>query len=111
MPDGSPELISDDPRCPGSEAVADVQLLCESVEEHGPLISTGQAARVLGCSAQQVGVWTKRGKFTRVAVLGGVMVPVAEIEAYKRLRDSGGLVSAKGKNGRTVSVAEMMRAS
>lgn len=106
-----PELISDDPRCEGSADVADVQTLREAAAEHGVLISSAQAAKVLGCTSGQMRVWTQRGKFTRIEGLGGVMVPLAEVEAYKRLRDSGELVQSKGRNGRTVPVAEMMRAS
>ena len=106
-----PELISNDPRCEGAGDVADVQTLRAAADEHGVLITSAQASRVLGCTSGQMRVWTQRGKFTRIEGLGGVMVPLSEIEAYKRLRDSGRLVEEKGKHGRTVPVSEMMRAS
>ena len=105
-----PELISDDPRCEASQAVSDLQTLTEAVEQHGTLISTGQAAKIIGCSVQQVAVYAKRGKFTRIAVLGGVMVPVDEVRAYKRLKEAGALPHA-GRGHRRVPMSELVKAS
>ena len=104
-----PELISDDPRV-SLPHVSDVRRLREAAEEHGQLITTGQAARILDCSTGQVGVWTNRGKFTRVEALGGVMVPLAEVLAYKSLRDSGGALGG-GRGHRGLAGPALLRAS
>lgn len=103
-----PELISDDPRCAASQTANDLQRLYAAIEDHGPLISTGQAAKVLDWSCQQVAVYAKRGKFTRIQVLGGVMVPVHEIRAYKRMKEAGALPHA-GRGHRRVPMSELMK--
>lgn len=105
-----PELISDDPRRDASGPLSELQRLAEAVDLHGPLISTGQASRVLGCSGQQVAVYAQRGKFTRIEVLGGVMVPVEEIREYKKLKEAGALPHA-GRGHRAVPMSELVKAS
>lgn len=104
-----PELISDDPRL-SLPHVEDVQKLREASALHGTLITTGQAARILECSTAQLGVWVQRGKFTRLDALGGVMVPLAEVVAYRDLRDSGGSMGG-GRGHRGLSGPALLRAS
>lgn len=103
-----PELISDDPRVDLPHA-SDFQALRAAVEEHGTLIVSGQAAKILDRSTAQVVSWLQRGKFTRVEAFGGVMLPLAEVMAFKKLRDSGD-VSAGGRGRRAPSKRELLKA-
>lgn len=105
----SSELISDDPRKEIPHA-CEIRELCEAFEKHGQLVTTGQAARILDRSTGQLGAWLNRGRFTRIDSLGAVLLPLAEVMAYKRLRDSGADLSG-GRGRRVPSKEDLRRAS
>lgn len=105
----APELISDDPRKDVPHA-CEVRQLSQAFDRHGPLVTTSQAGKILGRSTAQVLEWIKRGRFTSVKLLGVSMLPMEEVMAYKRLRDSGADLSG-GRGRRCASKSDLLKAS
>jgi len=103
------ELISDDPRCEDS-LVSELREFWKATREmHGVLTQT-QAARILGVSAGQVGVWMQRGRLTVRVVAGARMVGGAEVAALLRERQSE--IRASGGRGiKAPSLAELSAAA
>ena len=60
----------------------------EYSEIHGALVSQSQAARVLGISQQAVAEYMKRGRLTRIEVLGAVYIGARELCDFA-VRDRG----------------------
>lgn len=88
------ELISDDPRDPAavsSGVLADLREVIRCQRELGGLLTTGQAAAVLGVTPSSVRSWAFRGRLRSVRVLGVVMVSAPEVLALHRQRLTDGL--------------------
>lgn len=86
---GQLELIEDDPRVPAEE-LGPLQLIRAfraAKNEHGDLIARPLAAEILGVGANQIGVWTARGRLTDVRVGSVKLVPAAEVLALFKERE------------------------
>jgi hypothetical protein len=106
-----PELISDDPRCEAStaEILGEWKRFRDLSKEHGGLLTSGQAARLLGVSPGQVGSWILRGRFTSFKVLGARMVPAPEVIALLKERQEED-PHLGGRGQKAPSLAELARA-
>lgn len=86
------ELISDDPRVDSrSSGIMDGlrEFVLASRELRG-LLTTGQAAQILGVSPGQVRAWVCRKRLTSARIFGVVMVSAAEVLALHRERAADG---------------------
>ena len=83
------ELITDDPRCDGSFAddLREWKRFLQLSREHGGLLTSGQAAKLLDVSTGQVGVWCSRGRLTSFLILGARMVAAPEVLLLRQERD------------------------
>lgn len=105
------ELITDDPRC--GESVSDVlrewkrfRQLCK---EHGGLMTSGQAAKIIGVPPGQISVWCSRGRLTSFEVLGARMVAAPEVLALYKERAEEGIRNGAGRGVKAPSLAELAR--
>lgn len=103
------ELISDDPRedASVSEVWAEWKRFHSLSKEHGGLLTTGQAARLLEVSTGQIAGMITRGRMTRFHVLGVNMVPAPEVALFRKQRDSGEL-PVGGRGHKAVSLSEVL---
>jgi hypothetical protein len=106
------ELITDDPRC--GESVSDVlrewkryRQLCK---EHGGLLTTGQAAKILDVASGQVSSWCHRGRLPSFDVLGARMIPAPEVLMLYKERTEEGVRTAGGRGVKAPSLSELARA-
>jgi len=106
-----PELISDDPRRAPSFAddLAELQTYFDLTREHGELLTSSQAALILGVTTGQIATWRARGRITSFLVLGVPMVPASEVAALYRERAAS--ISHRGGRGvKAPSLAALVRA-
>jgi hypothetical protein len=89
------ELISDDPRreSESSGVVADLRDFIRASRELGGLLTTGQAANILGVPPGSVRTWVMRGRLTSRQILGVQMVGAPEVLALRRQRASEGVAT------------------
>lgn len=106
-----PELISDDPRCEAStaEILGEWKRFRQLSKDHGGLLTTGQAGKLLGVPPGQISTWILRGRFTSFKVLGARMVPAPEVVALLKERQSEDL-SQGGRGLKAPSLSELARA-
>ena len=104
------ELISDDPRCDATSAeiIGEWKRFRQLSKEHGGLLTTGQAGKLLGVPPGQISTWILRGRFTSFKVLGARMVPAPEVVALLKQRKSEDL-SQGGRGHKSPSLAELAR--
>lgn len=105
-----PELISDDPRCEAStaEILGEWKRFRELSKEHGGLLTTGQAGKLLGVPPGQISTWILRGRFTSFKVLGARMVPAPEVIALLKERQKED-PHLGGRGQKAPSLAELAR--
>lgn len=105
------ELITDDPRCEAS--VSDIFSEWKEYrrvgKECGGLLTTGQAAKILGVSTGQMSVWCSRDRLPSFEFLGVRMVPAPQVLAlYKERTEEG--VRTGGRGHKAPSLAELAKA-
>lgn len=103
-----PELIVDDLRRPVESVgiVAELREVMKAQREMGGLLTSGQAAKVLGVNSGAINVWVRRGRLTGRDVLGVLMVSASEVLAMHRQRESDG-VSVGGRGLKAASIRDM----
>lgn len=104
----APELITDDPRRSLSPEEIELRELQAFLGEHGQCITSGQAARVLGCPSGTVAGMARVGQLSSVRALGGLLIPLAEVLAMKQLRSAGKI--RRGRGNKSPRGAELLRA-
>lgn len=105
------DLITDDPRTDdaGPSAIREFRRFRALQKEHGNLLTSGQAARILGVSSNQVSSWVARQRFTSFLVMGARMIPAAEVIALYKERTEQGIRTGAGQGSKAPSLAEMAR--
>lgn len=105
------DLITDDPRCEenGPKAIQEFRRFRDLQKEHGNLLTTGQAARIIGVPTSQIGAWVGRQRFTSFLVMGARMIPAAEVIALYKERTEEGIRTGAGQGSKAPSLAEMAR--
>jgi len=102
-----PELISDDPRrdAESTGVLADLRAFVQASRELGGLLTSGQAAKILGVQSAAVGVWVRRGRLSARDVLGVQMVSAPEVLALHRQRFAEGVApGGRGNKAPSLSV-------
>jgi len=85
-----PELIDDDPRQQIADVLEEWRESRRVAKEQGGLLTSRQAARILGVTPNQVTVWMAKGRLTVWCFLGNNLVSAGEVLAlYKERRDKG----------------------
>lgn len=107
-----PELIDDDPRCEAStsEILGEWKRFRQLSKEHGGLLTSSQAAKILDVSNAQMGTWRARGRITGFVILGTCMVPAPEVLALLKERQEG-IRQSGGRGMKAPSLAELARAA
>lgn len=105
------DLITDDPRCEekGPKAIQEWRRFRSLQKEHGNLLTSGQAARILDVSNNQISTWIGRQRFTSFLVMGARMIPAAEVIALYKERTEEGIRTGSGQGRKAPSLAEMAR--
>lgn len=102
------ELISDDPRVDSRSAciIDDLREFVRASRELRGLITTGQAAQILGVSPSAVRTWAHRKRLSSARIFGVVMVSAAEVLAFHRERLASGPAPAGKKAPSLAALAE-----
>jgi hypothetical protein len=107
-----PELITNDPRldAESSGIIEDLREFVRASRELRGLLTTGQAAQILGVAPGAVRTWVLRKRLSSVRILGVVMVSAAEVLALHRQRVAEG-VSSGGRGHKAPSLAVLAEAA
>lgn len=105
------DLITDDPRIEENspKGIQEFRRFRALQKEHGNLLTSGQAARILGVSSNQVSSWVGRQRFTSFLCMGARMIPAAEVIALYKERTEEGIRTGAGQGSKAPSLAEMAR--
>lgn len=105
------DLITDDPRTDdaGPSAIKEFRRFRSLQKEHGNLLTSGQAARILGVPSSQVSAWVARQRFTSFVCMGARMIPASEVIALYKERTEQGIRTGAGQGMKAPSLAEMAR--
>lgn len=106
------ELISDDPRVDAQSAgiIAELRDFVRASREMRGLLTSGQAAKILGVNSSSINVWVRRGRLTSRDVLGVPMVSAAEVVALHRQRQQEA-PSKGGRGHKAASLSDMVEAA
>lgn len=77
---------------------------------HDGLMTSGQAARVIGVPLGTIGTWIARGRFTVMHVLGATMLPQQEVAAMRFWYREASATAARGRGQKAPTAAELVKA-